>query len=64
MNAYFLKAIKDIDKVLGLNKKIIVPYSLLMGIATAQGKDEYKAAAFEKALEISPASHKMREPIT
>lgn len=37
MNVYFDKAIADIDTVLNLNKKTIVPYSLLIRIANVRG---------------------------
>lgn len=61
MNNYFSMAAKDIDRALSINERSIVPYSLLIGIKNTQGKDEAAAEAVKKALEIYPASYKVRE---
>jgi len=45
MNAYFSKALKDVEKTLSLNNKSIVPYSMLLRIANTQGRDGCKLLA-------------------
>ncbi len=60
MNSYFNKAIKDIDKALSINKQSMVPYNLLIGITNAQGKDDEKAMILRTALDINPASFRVR----
>ncbi len=60
MNTYFEKTRKDLNTVMNLNNKTLVPYQLLINIAKTQSNDSEMENLIEKALEINPATYKLR----
>lgn len=60
MANYFGKALEDIATALKINSHSMVPYYLLIGITNTQDKDDEMALIARKALEINPASYKVR----
>jgi len=61
MKAHFAKARTDIEKVISLNDRSMVAYSILIGMAQATGDKHDAKNVIQKALTISPASFLVRE---
>ncbi len=60
MGNYFEKARIDLNTVLNLYDRTVVPYYFLIGMANAQGRDIEAEQSLRKALSISPESYKVR----
>jgi tetratricopeptide (TPR) repeat protein len=60
MNTYFEKIQKDLTTVLNFYNKTIVPFQLLINIANTQSNDTERKKYIEKAIEINPATYKLR----
>ncbi len=60
MNTNFEKTRKDLNTVLNLNNKTLVPHQLLINIAKTQSSDTEMKELIKKAIEINPASYKLR----
>ena len=60
MEQYFGKALNDIAVALKINHQSMLAYFMLIGITNAQGRDDESAMVVRKALNINPASYKVR----
>jgi len=60
MGEYFEKARTDLNTALRIYDRTVLPYYFMISMATAQGRDSEAEQSLRKALNLAPASYKVR----